>query len=75
MEIEYLRVENIVEVENSSQTTYGIVVCGKAEKVKLAEFPDVSLDKDFVIRLTELLNSCEVELCHFFDVVIDELNR
>lgn len=76
MDIEYLRVERIAEVENRSQTTtYGIVAVSKTTKEKLAEFSDVSLNEDFVTNLTDLLNSCEVELCHFFDVIIDELNR
>ena len=40
-----------------------------------SEFVDVSLDKAFVVDLVNLLNSAEVELCHFNDVVIDELNK
>lgn len=34
---------------------------------------DVSMDFDFARRLTDLLNQCEVHLCHFMDIVEDAL--
>lgn len=76
MDIEYSSTECNIKIENNSQfVTYGIVAVNKMTEEKLAEFPDVSLSKDFVVSLTGLLNSCGVELCHFFDVVTDEINR
>lgn len=53
-------------------TTYGI----RGENGhSTADFHDVSVEQSFVERIADRLNSNSVELCHFRDVVIDELNR
>lgn len=54
--------------------TYGIVA-KDSDGNKISEFNDVSLNKNFTENVVNLLNDCEVEPCHFFEVVLDELNR
>ena len=54
--------------------TYGIVA-KDSDGNKISEFSDVSLNKNFTENVVSLLNDCEVEPCHFFEVVLDELNR
>lgn len=54
--------------------TYGIMVKNDSG-AKISEFSDVSVNKSFTEKLVKLLNECQVEPCHFYDVVIDELNR
>lgn len=60
-------------VEGINCTTYGIRA--ESNEMSTAEFHDVSVEKSFVDYVVDLLNSNQVELCHFHDVVIDELNR
>ena len=55
--------------------TYGIKATDEESGTPLSEFKDVSVSKKLTQRIVSLLNSCEVELCHFHDVIIDELNR
>ncbi len=74
MNIEYFITENSISLDGCRFKTYGISAVDKLSKKK-SEFDDVSLDKAFVADLVSLLNSTEVELCHFNDVVIDELNK
>lgn len=54
--------------------TYGIIA-KDSDGNKISEFNDVSLNKSFTENVVNLLNDCEVEPCHFFEVVLDELNR
>lgn len=54
--------------------TYGIVATDENGGL-VSEFPDVSINKSFTEKVVKLLNECMVEPCHFYDVVIDELNR
>jgi hypothetical protein len=55
--------------------TYGIEATDKENGSPLSKFADVSVNRNTAERIVSLLNSCEIELCHFYDVVIDELNR
>ena len=55
--------------------TYGIEATDKENGSPLSKFSDVSVNRSTAERIVSLLNSCEIELCHFHDVVIDELNR
>ena len=55
--------------------TYGIEATDEESGAPLSEFKDVSVSKKLTQRIVSLLNNCEVELCHFHDVIIDELNR
>lgn len=55
--------------------TYGIEATDTENGSPLSTFADVSVSKSTAERIVSLLNSCEVEICHFRDVVIDELNR
>lgn len=75
METVYSISKNAVIIEEGGVLlTYGIVAHnGGGEKI--SEFPDVSVNKSFTERVVSLLNECKVEPCHFFDVVLDELNR
>ena len=54
--------------------TYSIVLTDE-NGMKLSELSDVSVNKSFTEKVVKLLNDCKVEPCHFYDVVIDELNR
>lgn len=65
--------EEKTKIDNVSYNTYGIRATKNEEPID--EFHDVSLDKRFAENIVEKLNSCKIELCHFHDVVIDELNR
>lgn len=69
----YFIIEENMRIDNQNYITYGI--SAKESQKTLGEFHDVSLDKSFVEHIAEMLNSCEIELCHFRDVIIDELNR
>lgn len=75
MNIEYFITENSISLDGCRFNTYGISAVDKMSREEKSEFVDVSLDKAFVVDLVNLLNSAEVDLCHFNDVVIDELNK
>lgn len=60
--------------EQQMFVTYGIVA-KDSDGNKISEFSDVSVNKSFTERVVGLLNDYEVEPCHFFEVVLDELNR
>ena len=64
----------IVLDDNSIMLTYGIVAEDENGE-RISEFSDVSVNRGFTEKVAELLNLCKIEPCHFFDVVIDELNR
>lgn len=67
--------KSVIEITgNELLLTYGITAFDEHGE-KLSEFDDVSVSKNVTERIAELLNSCEVELCHFYDTVLDELNR
>lgn len=75
MNIEYFITENSISLDGCRFNAYGISAVDKLSREEKSEFDDVSLDKAFVVDLVDLLNSAEVELCHFNDVVTDELNK
>ncbi len=55
--------------------TYGIEALDENSGNIISDFKDVSINKKLTEHIVSILNSCEVEVCHFHDVVIDELNR
>lgn len=55
--------------------TYGIQAKDDESGETLSSFNDVSVNKGFTQRVIDILNTCQVEICHFHDVVMDELNR
>lgn len=55
--------------------TYGIEASDENSGNIISDFKDVSVNKKLTEHIVSILNSCEVEICHFHDVVIDELNR
>ena len=55
--------------------TYGIEASDENTGNIISDFKDVSVNKKLTEHIVSILNSCEVEICHFHDVVIDELNR
>lgn len=76
MDFYYILTEQRIYTEDFCDIpTYGIAAKSRCSDEILSEFPDVSTNRNFVIRLIEILNSNAVELCHFYDVVTDELNR
>lgn len=60
--------------ENSIFITYGIRADNENGEL-ISEFRDVSINRSFTEKMIKLLNDCKVEPCHFFEVVMDELNR
>ena len=75
MNIIYCVSDSVLVLEGGQNIpTYGIAAKdGNGDTV--SEFPDVSINKSFTEKVVKLLNKCMVEPCHFYDVVIDELNR
>lgn len=65
----------IVLEDGNFVLTYGIEATDKESGFRLSEFRDVSVNKKFTERIVSTLNSCEAELCHFHEIIIDELNR
>lgn len=65
--------ENIM-VDKKEHTSYGIQAVSKITAEPLDSFHDVSVDRSFVENVVNLLNTNDVELPHFRDVVIDKLN-
>lgn len=55
--------------------TYGIEATDKESGETISSFDDVSVNKSVTERIISILNSCEVEICHFKEVITDELNR
>ncbi|MBP9989321.1 MAG: hypothetical protein KBT46_07465 [Ruminococcus sp.] len=76
MKIEYSIAENILKTEDLPlMKTYGIVAKDSTSGSVLDEFADVSIQQVFTENIINILNKNEVELCHFRDVIEDELNR
>ena len=73
--MKYVIVTENVKVEEKEHATYGIQAVSKSTAEPLGDFHDVSVDRSFVENVVNLLNTNDVELSHFRDVVIDELNR
>ncbi len=71
--IKYIITEDKLNIDEAVVDTYGIsAMCGEST---LKSVSDISTDMSFVVELVQKLNFFEVELCHFYDVIIDELNR
>ena len=77
MNIEYQLTKTYIYLylENQQFCTYGIDAINRSTAKIQSQISDVSLDKSFVQQVIDLLNSAEVELCHFAEVVEDELNK
>ncbi len=75
MKIEYKLTNDILLLDNDFLPTYGIQASDTESGDVLSCFNDVSVNRDFVQHIVDLLNLCKVELCHFYDVVTDEINR
>lgn len=75
MDIEYLIKKSCISLDGNKFNTYGITAIERRSAKIQSEIADVSLDKRYVIKLVGFLNSSKVELCHFREVVSDELNR
>lgn len=76
MDIKYTLTNDVLLLEDSEFIlTYGIQATNPENGETLETFNDVSVSKSFTCRIIDILNSCKVELCHFRDVVLDELNR
>ncbi len=76
MKVTYSLSNNVLMLDDEKIIlTYGIVARDPLNDEVLAYFDDVSVSRSLTQKITDILNSCEVELCHFREVVIDELNR
>ena len=75
MSVKYSVINSAVIIEgNRLLMTYGIAAENENGE-KISEFSDVSVNKAFTEKIAKLLNNAEVAPCHFYEVVIDELNR
>lgn len=75
MDTRYSLSKDVLILEDKKiMLTYGIIAEDENGD-KISEFNDVSVNREFTESIIELLNMCKVEPCHFYDVVIDELNR
>lgn len=77
MKIKYFLTEGTLTLEDGQlMKTYGISAYKPLRISKaVVTFDDVSVCKEFAIRIVNILNGFRVEPCHFFDVILDELNR
>lgn len=76
MGIEYTLTKDVLLLEDGNYIlTYGIQAKDRQNGEILSAFNDVSVNRKFTQEVIDLLNTCKIELCHFYDVVIDELNR
>ena len=75
MKIEYMLIKDILLLDNDFLPTYGIQASDTGSGEVLSVFNDVSVNRESVQNIVDLLNLCHVELCHFYDVVIDEINK
>ncbi len=75
MSVDYRIIKTDISLDGTDFDAYGIAAVDKLTAAVLLEIVDISPDDDFVKSVAELLNSCEVEPCHFFEIVSDELNR
>lgn len=73
MNIEYHITKTHISLEGQRFSTYGIAAIDKSSAKTQTKIVDVSLDESFVRHVADLLNSAEVELCHFAEVVDDSL--
>lgn len=71
--MKYRLISETVEIDRRSYDTYGISACSDNDGTVVTVYHDVSLDRQAVCRIIDILNDCEVELCHFEDVVNDEM--
>lgn len=75
MNTEYKVTKTHISLDGRRFITYGIAAIDKSSAKIQSKITDVSLDEIFVQHVTNLLNSSKVELCHFAEIVDDELNR
>lgn len=75
MNIKYQVTTAHISLDNQRFSTYGIAAIDKSSAKIQCKISDVSLDKAFVQHVADLLNSSEAELCHFTEIVYDELNK
>ncbi|MGN0548022.1 MAG: DUF6514 family protein [Acutalibacteraceae bacterium] len=75
MDVEYCVTESTIYFDNCQFNSYGISAVIKTSAKTSSEFPDISFDKNFVEKITNLLNYYEVDECQFKEIIIDELNR
>lgn len=76
MSIEYTLTKDVLLLEDGNYIlTYGIQAKDENNGEVLSSFNDVSVNKSFTQNVIDLLNMCKVELCHFHDVVVDEIGK
>lgn len=76
MKVDYTIAKNVLFLEDGNCIlTYGIEAHDGTNGELLDIFEDVSVNSAFTENIVDILNTCKIELCHFRDVIIDELNR
>lgn len=71
--MKYELVNENVSIDGVNYDTYGIRALCNGEVV--STYHDVSLEREIALRIVNILNDCSAELCHFNDIVTDEINR
>lgn len=76
MKAVYSMIKNVIFLEDGNCIlTYGIEARNGTGGELLDKFDDVSVSSAFTENVIDILNTCKIELCHFRDVIIDELNK
>lgn len=76
MKVDYTMTKNVLFLESGDCIlTYGIEARNSTDGTLLDIFEDVSVNSAFTENIINILNTCKIELCHFRDIIIDELNR
>lgn len=73
MKMKYRLCSETVLIDGIRYDTYGVLASDEQTGVVVSVYHDVSLDRDAVCRIIDILNGCEVEICHFDDVIENEL--
>ena len=76
MKVDYSMIKNALILEDGNCIiTYGIEARDGTDGELLDTFEDVSVNASFTKNIIDILNTCKIEICHFRDVIIDELNK
>lgn len=76
MIVDYSMIKNALILEDGNCIiTYGIEARNSTDGELLDIFEDVSVNSSFTENIIDILNTCKIEICHFRDVIIDELNK
>lgn len=68
-----LRVDHFLSEDNISYVLYGITAVDVSTMQVVESIPDVFLDKHRAEDFIGLCNKLELDICHLYDVIEDEI--